>query len=111
MHGVVSSQHSGEHTRLVLAKTLAIITGKWRLQIIFRLAEHKLRFGDLHRAIPGVREKVLAHDLKAFVALGFLQRDCFPEVPPRVEYSLTQKAQRIMPTLHQLSQVVEKFLL
>lgn len=110
MHEVISSQYSSENANLVLAKTLAIITGKWRLQIIYRLAEHKLRYNDLRRSIPGVSEKVLVHELKELVALGFLQRESFQEVPHRVEYSLTEKAQRIMPILHQLTQAVEEFL-
>lgn len=108
MHEVVSSHHSSEHARLVLAKTLSIITGKWRLQIIYHLAQQKLTYSELRRLNPEASQKVLMDELNELVALGFLQKESVRQVRLYVKYSLTQKAQRIMPILNQLTQVVEE---
>ncbi|GAB4043407.1 winged helix-turn-helix transcriptional regulator [Spirosoma jeollabukense] len=111
MHKVVSSQQPDERARLVFKKTLTIVTGKWRLQIIYLLAERTRRYGDLRRAMPQTSEKVLMTELNELVALGFVQKEAFPERPPRVEYRLTPKAQTILPVLDRLVLAVEAFLI
>ncbi|GAB4035435.1 winged helix-turn-helix transcriptional regulator [Spirosoma jeollabukense] len=110
MHKEVSSQQPDERARLALKKTLAIVTGKWRLQIIYLLAERTHRYGDLRRAMPQISEKVLMTELNELVALGFVQKEAFPERSPRVEYRLTPKAQTILPVLDRLVLAVEAFL-
>lgn len=107
MDKLASSPHSSEHARQVLLKTLEIITGKWRLLIIYQLIEQKLRYGELRRSVPQISEKVLIDELKELEALGFLQKESFPEIPLRVEYGLTEKAHKIMPILHRLTLTVE----
>lgn len=95
---------------LVLRKTLDIICGKWRLYIIFQLSERDRRYGELRRMIPEVSEKVLIQELKALVLLGVLQKTSYNEIPPRVEYGLTDKARKVLPVLSQLVTVGETFL-
>lgn len=97
-------------TGLALRKTLDIICGKWRLYIIFQLGTETRRYGELRRMIPEVSEKVLIQELKALVSLGMLEKKSFSEIPPRVEYGLTGKGLRVLPTLLNLITVGETFL-
>lgn len=107
MDKLVSSHLSSEQSQRVLRKTLTIISGKWRLRIIFQLAGQKRRFTALSRSMPELSDKVLMSELNELVALGFLQKESFREIPPRVEYRLTEKAYKVMPILHQLTLAVE----
>lgn len=68
-----------------------LLAGKWSLPILYRLmaAEGPMRFGALQRAIGRVTQKELTRHLRQFEMLGLIERAVFPEVPPRVEYTLT----------------------
>lgn len=68
-----------------------LLAGKWSLPILYRLmaAEGPMRFGSLQRSIGVVTQKELTRHLREFESLGLIERAVFPEVPPRVEYSLT----------------------
>lgn len=99
-----------DYTQAVLKKTLDVICGKWRLHIIFQLSQQAYRYGELRRLIPEVSEKVLVQELKALVTLGVLQKRAYGEVPPRVEYDLTDKGREVLPLLQQLTRVGETFL-
>ncbi|MEV5544791.1 helix-turn-helix domain-containing protein [Streptomyces sp. NPDC052309] len=68
-----------------------VIGGKWKVLILWALAERPFRFGELRRELPGVTEKVLAAQLRELEADGIVHREEFPEVPPRVEYTLTPR--------------------
>lgn len=96
--------------QLALKKTLDIICGKWRLFIIFQLGTQARRYGELRRMIPDVSEKVLIQELKALMELGVLEKKSFGEVPPRVEYGLTAKGLKVLPTLLHLTSIGETFL-
>lgn len=94
-----------EPNPLLIAKALSIISGKWRLYSMLVLGEQTLRFSQLAEQLPGVSEKVLAHELKALVSLGVMLRTVHAEIPPRVEYTLTQKARSALPLLRQIQQI------
>lgn len=94
----------------VLRKTLDIICGKWRLFILLNLGEHTRRYGELRRMMPDVSEKVLIQELKTLITLGVLEKESFNEVPPRVEYRLTDKGRKILPMLHELRHIGEPFM-
>ncbi|MBN9523774.1 helix-turn-helix transcriptional regulator [bacterium] len=75
-----------------LEAALDVIGGKWKVLILWRLHEGPLRFGELRRLVPGVTEKMLVQQLREMEADGLVSRTVYPEVPPRVEYALTDIA-------------------
>ena len=97
-------------TPAVLQKTLDIISGKWRLHILYQLGTEPRRYGELRRMIPAVSEKVLIQELKALMELGVVQKTSFGEAPPRVEYELTPKGRAVFPSLLKLTSIGEAFL-
>lgn len=85
-----------------LTSALMLISGRWKLIIIWQLNKGVCRFGELNRAIPLVTEKMLTDQLRELERNGFVTRTVFAEVPPRVEYQLTPLAQSLVPILEQL---------
>ena len=71
------------------------IFSRWGILILARLSEAPLRFGELHRAIGGISERMLAQTLKALEDEGLVIREQWNEKPPRVDYSLTESGKRI----------------
>jgi DNA-binding HxlR family transcriptional regulator len=65
------------------------VTSKWGVLVLAALADGTLRWGELRRAVDGISEKMLAATLRTFEGDGLVHREAHPEVPPRVEYSLT----------------------
>jgi DNA-binding HxlR family transcriptional regulator len=82
---------------------LAIIDGRWKLVILFHLFGGKvLRFSELERAIAGVSQKMLTQQLRQLERDGVVERIVYAEVPPRVEYRLTDWGQSLCPALDAL---------
>jgi DNA-binding HxlR family transcriptional regulator len=82
---------------------LRILEGRWKLLIVFHLFGGKvLRFSDLERAIPAVSQKMLVQQLRQLAADGIIRRVVHHQVPPRVEYGLTDWGQRLCPALDAL---------
>ncbi|WP_124552230.1 winged helix-turn-helix transcriptional regulator [Methylophilus methylotrophus] len=80
-----------------------VLEGKWKLSILFYLFDGKvMRFSDLERAIPDITQKMLTQQLRQLEADGLVGRTAYPEVPPRVEYRLTEWGQALCPTLDSL---------
>ncbi len=89
--------------------TLDVIGGKWKAVILFHLFEDgTLRFAELKRKIPGVSERVLTKQLRELEADGIVHREVYPEVPPKVEYSLTRYGKTIKPVSQALCRWGEK---
>jgi DNA-binding HxlR family transcriptional regulator len=79
---------------------LRLLEGRWKLVILFHLFGGKvLRFSDLERAIPNITQKMLGQQLRRMKADGIVVRKAYPEVPPKVEYSLTEWGQALCPAL------------
>jgi DNA-binding HxlR family transcriptional regulator len=79
---------------------LRLLEGRWKLVILFHLFGGKvLRFSDLERAIPKITQKMLGQQLRRMELDGIVARKAYPEVPPRVEYSLTAWGQTLCPAL------------
>ncbi|MEU3960207.1 helix-turn-helix domain-containing protein [Streptomyces buecherae] len=66
-----------------------VIDGKWKVLILWALHDQPRRFGETKRMLPGISEKVLAQQLRELEADGVVHREVYEEVPPKVEYSLT----------------------
>lgn len=82
---------------------LDIIGGKWKLPILWYLADQKtMRYNELRRTVKGVTNMMLTKCLKELEADGLVLRVQHPEVPPRVEYSLTDSGARLIPSLDKL---------
>lgn len=79
--------------------TLSVIGGLWKAVILFHLLEGKRRFGELSRLVPGTTQRMLTLQLRELEADGVISRTVFPEVPPRVEYELTEFGRSLEPIL------------
>ncbi|SDI37476.1 winged helix-turn-helix transcriptional regulator [Chryseobacterium jejuense] len=86
-----------------IRRTFNVIGSKWRLLIIEIMRDEKKRYGELKRHIPDISEKVLNEELKILVKDGFLNKKSYPEVPPKVEYSLTDKGEKILPIIDSIT--------
>lgn len=74
-----------------LDAAMDVVSGKWKSLILWELHDHGVRrFGELRRGLPGVSEKVLIQQLREMEQDGLITREVFREVPPRVEYALTE---------------------
>jgi len=76
-----------------------IISGKWTLLLIRDLAEGSCRFCELERSLEGISPRTLSLRLRALEDNGIVERKTYPEVPPRVEYRLTEKGQALVPLI------------
>ncbi|MBB6669745.1 winged helix-turn-helix transcriptional regulator [Cohnella nanjingensis] len=80
--------------------TLAVIGGKWKLIILWHLGlEGTKRFGELKKMIPSITQKMLTNQLRELEDDRLVRRQVYAEVPPRVEYSLTEYGESLMPIL------------
>ncbi|GIP19137.1 transcriptional regulator [Paenibacillus montaniterrae] len=80
--------------------TLSIIGGKWKLIILWHLGkEGPQRFSELQRLLPKITHKMLTSQLKELTDDGIIHREVYPEVPPKVEYSMTELGLTLMPIL------------
>ena len=86
-----------------LRNVLSRVGDKWSMLILFTLENHPtIRFKELQRNIPDISQKMLTATLKALEADGLISREVFPEVPPRVEYALTEKGKSLLPLIDNL---------
>lgn len=84
--------------------SLNIVGGKWKLAIICALADQSpTRYGEIRRKLDGITNMMLSQSLKDLEADGMLHRKQYNEIPPRVEYALSEKGRSLMPVLHLLA--------
>ena len=80
--------------------TLSVIGGKWKAIILFYLSRREtIRFGEFKRFIPGITQKMLTQQLRELEQDGLIVRTVYPQVPPRVEYSISEYGQTLDPIL------------
>jgi len=82
-----------------VCKTAEIVCGKWTLLLIRDLSEGRSRFCELERSLQGISPRTLSLRLRALEEEGIVERDTYPEVPPRVEYVLTEKGRALLPII------------
>src|SRR6188508_3834427 len=85
-----------------VCRTAEVISGKWTLLIIRDLADDALRFCELERSLDGISPRTLSLRLRALEEEGIVERRTFPEVPPRVEYALTEKGRALVPIVESM---------
>lgn len=89
--------------------TLALIGDKWKVLILRDLLPGTKRFGELKKSVGKVSQKVLTAQLRAMEVSGLVHRQVYAEVPPRVEYSLTELGQSLKPILDSMSNWGESY--
>jgi DNA-binding HxlR family transcriptional regulator len=84
------------------------IGGKWKGLIILRLLVRTRRFSELLRSLPGCTQRMLTNQLRELEADGIVHREIYPQVPPRVEYSLTETGRELMPVIRAMCEWGQK---
>lgn len=95
--------HTPASAALGIGRAIAMLEGRWKLVILFHLFGGKtLRFSDLERAIDGISQKMLSQQLRQLERDRIITRTVYAEVPPKVEYHLTEWGQSLCPALDRL---------
>ena len=84
--------------------TLRYIDGKWKGVVLYHLFEGTLRFNEIRRRIPNYTQRMLTNQLRELEADGLIARKIYPEVPPKVEYSLTPRGRSLGPVITALKE-------
>ena len=92
-----------------LKEVLDIIGGKWAMPMIYILSKGKMRFKELERSVEGINTRMLVKELKNMEANGIIIREVFATVPPTVEYTLTNKGERLLPSIISLHDWGQEF--
>lgn len=93
-------EHNGKTYLSRIEVTLDYLGGKWKTVILYRLMGGTMRFNELERSMGGITHKMLSQQLRELERDGLISRTVYPEVPPRVEYSLTELGQSLVPILN-----------
>jgi DNA-binding HxlR family transcriptional regulator len=88
--------------------TLAVIGGRWKVLILQQLFEGVKRFNELHRLLAGITHKTLTQQLREMEADGLIHRKMYPQIPPKVEYSLTPRGKTLKPVLNAMHDWAER---
>lgn len=92
-----------EETSCTMEKLQKIIGGKWKIIILWNLHFGTLRFKELHKKIDGITESTLTKQLRELETDGFVKRYVYQQVPPKVEYSLSELGVKFIPILNDIS--------
>ena len=87
-----------------------ILGGKWKIEILYYISQGPQRFGELHRQIGDITQSQLTKQLRELEGDGFISRHVYREIPPKVEYSLTDLGNSFFPILEQMREWSEKHL-
>jgi DNA-binding HxlR family transcriptional regulator len=93
-----------------VCRTADIVCGKWTLLLVRELAEGRSRFCELERSLAGISPRTLSLRLRALEEERMVERHTFPAVPPRVEYSLTEKGRALIPIIDDMRAYGERWL-
>ncbi|RZT91312.1 HxlR family transcriptional regulator [Ancylomarina subtilis] len=95
----------GEYYNCPIELTLSMISGKWKGIILWHLiGNDTLRFNELEKAIPSISQRMLTKELREMEKHGFIYRKVYPQVPPKVEYSLSDLGRSVIPIIKSLSE-------
>jgi DNA-binding HxlR family transcriptional regulator len=104
------TQTSNQESKCPIQAVVNIIGGKWKLSILYQLFQGTKRYGELKRLVPEATERMLTLQLRELEAFGIVQRTVYPEVPPKVEYSLTELGLSLEPVLQTMLDWSERYL-
>lgn len=105
----MSKLYTPESAASGVEHVLRLLEGRWKLIIIFHLFDGKVqRYSDFEKLIPGISQKMLAQQLRQLEADGIVSRMVYPQVPPKVEYRLTEWGQALCPALDAMLKWAEK---
>ena len=90
---------SNNKASCAVENTLKVIGGRWKVLILRELFQDTRRFGQLHRALRGITQKMLTQQLREMEADGIVHREVYLQVPPKVEYSLTPLGESLKPII------------
>ncbi len=94
-----------------IRKSLELFNGKWRTWVLFELCKKpSYRFGELRKAIPKITNTMLTSTLRDLEEMGIIERKQFNEVPPHVEYSLTESGHALSPVFYEIAKWADKYL-
>jgi DNA-binding HxlR family transcriptional regulator len=85
-----------------VCRTADLVCGKWTLLLVRELAEGRTRFCELERSLSGISPRTLSLRLRALEEEAIVERQTYPEVPPRVEYALTPKGRALLPIIEDM---------
>jgi DNA-binding HxlR family transcriptional regulator len=86
-----------------MAYALGVLGGRWKPAILCRLMHGTMRYGELKKSIEGISERMLVSQLRELESNGIVRRKVFPEVPPRVEYEMTELGLTMQPVISAMS--------
>jgi DNA-binding HxlR family transcriptional regulator len=92
-----------------VAVTVSLVGSKWKLLIIRNLLVRPWRFNELQKSLEGISQKVLTESLRSMEADGIITRTVYPEVPPRVEYALSELGETLRPILTSMGEWGEAY--
>ncbi len=87
-----------------------LLSGKWSILIMYHLNKETLRFGELQRTMKGITQATLTKQLRMLEEFGLVNRYVYPEIPPKVEYSLTELGKEFQPVLEQVRVWGDKYI-
>jgi DNA-binding HxlR family transcriptional regulator len=99
---MASEIQKNRHYQCPVEATLDVIGGKWKPIILWQLRTEKLRFSGLQQSMQGISPKMLTKQLRELEGDGLIFREVYPEIPPKVEYSLTEFGKTVLPILDAL---------
>ncbi|MEC7119476.1 MAG: helix-turn-helix domain-containing protein [Pseudomonadota bacterium] len=91
------------HLACPMSIALAVVGGKWKGLILYHLHDGTKRFNQLMRLMPSITQRMLTRQLRELEAHGVIERRIYPQIPPKVEYSLSELGQTVIPVIQQLS--------
>ena len=110
MNHAQTTEHSETCTTHPMARAMLLIGDMWTLMIVYNLLSGPKRFGVLLEALGNVSPKTVSQRLKMLEEIGFVERQAFAEIPPRVEYHLTEKGLALVDIMKAIQQFGERYL-
>lgn len=96
--------HAAYDERCPVRASLALLSGKWTLMILFQINKNTVRYGELKRSVTGISEKMLIQELNMLVENKLVSKEVYPQIPPKVEYQLTELGLKTLPIVDQLAE-------